>query len=66
MVYVMAPPASPGEHSDFFCLEPMTHRVGGHELGDGGLVTLLLGESVSGSINFTLGKLSGPERMPSR
>ena len=56
MVFVRAPATPSGEHSDFFCLEPMTHRVGGHEQGDGGLATLRPGDSMSGSIRFVVGR----------
>lgn len=56
MVFARAPATPSGEHPDFFCLEPMTHRVGGHEQGDGGLATLRPGESMSGSIRFVVGR----------
>ncbi len=57
MFFVRAPAMPSGEHPDFFCLEPMTHRVGGHEQSDSGLVALRPNESISGSITFTAGRL---------
>ena len=59
MVFVKPPEGFAAGHTDFFCLEPMTHRAGGHEQSDGGMVVLARNESISGSIKFTIGPFLG-------
>ncbi len=56
LVFVSDPGFDPGYAYDFFCFEPMSHGVDGHNTPDGaGLRRLAPGESLTGRLRIALG-----------
>lgn len=55
LVFVSDPGFDPGYAHDFFCFEPMSHGIDGHNAPDGaGLRRLATGESLAGSVRISL------------
>ena len=53
-LFLSDPAFDPAYRYDFFCLEPMSHSANGHNLGDGGGLTVLRpGEAMRRSARFT-------------
>lgn len=56
LVFVSDPAFDPAYAYDFFCFEPMSHGIDGHNVPDGaGLRRLAPGESLAGSFRIALG-----------
>ena len=63
LVFVSDPGFDPDYAYDFFCFEPMSHGIDGHNAPDGaGLRRLAPGEALVGSVRVTLGPNSPSHR----